>query len=76
MAFSANRQARAYWLLVLPLLGLVLAFYAWPVLGILLLSVTDPEPGLSNYARLFEGGALARILWTTFRVCLPREPFA
>lgn len=70
MGFLGNRQANAYWLLVAPLLVLVIAFYAWPVLGILWLSLTDPEPGLGNYARLFEGGSLARILWTTFRICL------
>jgi putative spermidine/putrescine transport system permease protein len=76
MLLFRNPQANAYWLLVLPLLGLVLAFYAWPVLGILWLSVTDPESGLSNYAKLFEGDALARILWTTFRICLVTTVFS
>jgi putative spermidine/putrescine transport system permease protein len=70
MTFIGNRQANAYWLLVAPLLVLVVAFYAWPVLGILWLSVTDPEPGLGNYAQLFDGGSLRRILWKTFRICL------
>jgi putative spermidine/putrescine transport system permease protein len=70
MTFIGNRQANAYWLLVAPLLVLVIAFYAWPVLGILWLSVTDPEPGLGNYAQLFGSGSLTRILWKTFRICL------
>ena len=70
MTLIGNRQANVYWLLVAPLLVLVLAFYAWPVLGILWLSFTDPEPGLGNYAQLFDGGSLTRILWKTFRICL------
>ncbi|HUS53992.1 MAG TPA: ABC transporter permease [Thermohalobaculum sp.] len=70
MTLIGNRQANVYWLLVAPLLVLVLVFYAWPVLGILWLSFTDPEPGLGNYAQLFDGGSLTRILWKTFRICL------
>lgn len=55
---------------MLPFLALLLAFYLWPILNILWLSVSDPSPGLGNYERLLTSDALARILWTTFRVCL------
>ena len=70
MRFAGIRGAGgAYWLLVAPLLGLVAALYAWPVAEILWLGFSDPEPGLQNYEKLFSGPALARILWTTLRVC-------
>ncbi|WP_282610307.1 ABC transporter permease [Pelagibius sp. Alg239-R121] len=59
-----------YWLLVAPLLLLVMALYAWPVINILWLSVTEPQAGLQNYEKLFASSSLARILWTTLRVCL------
>ena len=58
------------WLLVLPFLAFVLALFLGPILNIMWLSVTDPEPGLGNYAALFSDGPLGGILWTTLRVCL------
>ncbi|MCB1472915.1 MAG: ABC transporter permease [Rhodobiaceae bacterium] len=57
------------WLLVLPFLALVVALFLGPIVDILRLSVTDPEPGLGNYAALMTSDSLARILWTTLRVC-------
>ena len=59
----------AYWLLVTPLLGLVIALYVWPVAEILWLGFTDPTPGLHNYEKLLTRPALAKLLWTTLRVC-------
>ncbi|UXX83061.1 ABC transporter permease [Roseovarius pelagicus] len=53
-----------------PFVIVVLAFYAGPLINILWLSVTDPEPGIGNYQKLYETDALGRILWTTFRICL------
>jgi len=64
-----GRQTLGYWLMVLPLMVLVAAFYGWPLLNILRLSVTDPAPGLGNYAALFRDPALARLIWTTLRIC-------
>lgn len=49
---------------------MVVALYLGPILNILWLSVTDPEPGFSNYAKLTEGDALIRIVWTTVRICI------
>jgi putative spermidine/putrescine transport system permease protein len=54
----------------------VVAFYLGPLVNILWLSVTDPEPGLGNYERLFTTDALVRILWTTFRICLVTTIFS
>ena len=70
MPFAGTHGAGgSYWLLVAPLLGLVIALYALPVAEILWLGFADPEPGLQNYEKLFTGTGLARLLWTTLRVC-------
>ena len=58
------------WLIIAPLLALVTLLYLSPILNILWLSVTDPEPGLGNYAKLGESDALLRIVWTTVRICI------
>ena len=58
------------WLMVLPFLLLVGGLFLGPILNILWLSVTDPMPGLGNYAQLATSDTLGRILWTTLRVCV------
>lgn len=58
------------WLLVLPLLALISVMFAGPLFNIFWLSFTDPEPGLSNYAAIFERQSLQNLVWTTIRVCL------
>lgn len=58
------------WLLVLPFLGMLIALYIGPILNILWLSVTDPEPGLANYAQLATSESLIRIIANTLRICL------
>jgi putative spermidine/putrescine transport system permease protein len=64
-----KRHINPGWLLVAPFFLVLVAFYLGPLVNILWLSLTDPEPGLGNYRRLVESDALARILWTTFRIC-------
>lgn len=64
------------WLLVAPFLVVVLALYLGPLANILWLSLTDPEPGLGNYEALFTKDTLARIMWTTFRICLITTVFS
>lgn len=59
-----------YWLLVAPAVLLVLTLYVAPILNVLLLSVTDPKPGLGNYARIFESDTVANLIWRTIRLCL------
>lgn len=58
------------WLLVLPFVLLVGALFLGPIVNVLWLSVTDPKPGLGNYAQLLTSDSLVRILWTTLRVCV------
>ena len=55
-----TKRLNPYWLLVAPAGLLVLA----------LLSVTDPKPGLGNYAKIFEGDSVAILIWRTIRLCL------
>ena len=55
---------------MVPLFGLIIALYAWPVINILWLGVSDPELGIQNYKLLFTKSSLVKILWTTIRVCL------
>ena len=64
------------WMLVAPFLLVLLAFYFGPLLNILWLSFTDPEPGLVNYEKLVTSDTLARIMWTTFRICLITTAFS
>lgn len=56
------------WLPV-PALLLLLVAYLVPLGGVLLLSVTDPEPSLGNYALLATSPGIARVLGTTARIC-------
>lgn len=63
-----DQQSR-YWLLVMPALMLMTVFYVYPLIQVLWISVTEPEPGLGNYAELFTSGFLHKIWWTTTRIC-------
>lgn len=59
-----------YWLLVAPAVLVLLVLYVAPIFNILWLSVTDPKPGLANYAKIIESDTVARLIWTTIRLCL------
>ncbi|TPM10022.1 ABC transporter permease [Mesorhizobium sp. B2-3-11] len=52
----------------LPAVVLVGLFFVVPVVALLLRSVTDPEPGLQNYAALFGSGTYVRVFLNTFLV--------
>ncbi len=69
MTMLSSRQARGYWLLVAPMVALVTLLYGWPVLNILWLSISEPEPGLGNYAELALNPGLTKLIWTTLRIC-------
>ncbi|CAH2404048.1 ABC transporter permease [Mesorhizobium escarrei] len=51
-----------------PALVLIILFFVVPVVGLLLRSVTEPVPGLQNYATLFGDGTYARVFFNTFLV--------
>ncbi|MDX1422758.1 MAG: ABC transporter permease [Kiloniellales bacterium] len=48
------------------ILGLV---YLLPLVSVLLISFTEPEPGLGNYALIFESPAVLKVAMTTLWVC-------
>ncbi|TIO09912.1 MAG: ABC transporter permease [Mesorhizobium sp.] len=52
----------------LPALILISLFFVVPVVALLLRSVTEPVPGLQNYAILFGDGTYARVFLNTFLV--------
>ena len=47
------RAQAAYWLILLPAVVMLVALYLVPLADVLVTSVTDPKPGLDNYALLF-----------------------
>lgn len=51
-----------------PALVLLLVFFVAPVLGLLLRSVLDPQPGLQNYAEVFGSTTYLRVFVNTFTV--------
>ncbi|WP_376704405.1 ABC transporter permease [Mesorhizobium sp. ISC25] len=53
---------------LLPALILIMLFFVVPVLALLLRSVTEPEPGLQNYAALLGDGTYVRVFFNTFLV--------
>jgi putative spermidine/putrescine transport system permease protein len=62
-------QASLPWLLIAPALLLMSVFYLYPLVQVLLISVTEPAPGLQNFAALTTSASIQRMLLTTLRVC-------
>lgn len=58
-----------YWLLILPAVLMMAGFYLFPLLKVLWISFTEPQPGLANYERLFTSESVQRVLWVTARIC-------
>lgn len=57
------------WWLVLPLMLLIGLLYLLPLVDMLSLSVTEPEPGLANFERVLTARGPVRVLLTTLRIC-------
>jgi putative spermidine/putrescine transport system permease protein len=76
VAVAARAKTRAvsvrtfYWLLVVPALGAMLAFYFFPLARVLWISVTEPRPGLDNYALLWSSASVHNVLLVTARICV------
>ncbi len=54
--------------LLLPCMGVVLLFFAYPLIGVFVRSVSDPAPGLSNYVEIASSRAFRNILRLTVEV--------
>lgn len=68
MAALRSLDVRIFALFILPSLLFVALIFGYPVAKILFISVTDPQPGLGNYALLVENPALRRVFFTTIRI--------
>ena len=67
---TARSVRTFYWLLVAPALVSMLAFYFFPLVRVLWISVTEPRPGLENYALLLTSASVHNVLLTTARICV------
>jgi putative spermidine/putrescine transport system permease protein len=59
-----------YWLLVAPALASMVGLYFFPLAKVLWISVTEPAPGLGNYALLLTSASVQRVLLVTARICI------
>ncbi len=57
-----------YYLMLLPAVLMLLAFFAAPLAGVVVISLTEPRVGLDNYALLFTSSSVQRALITTLRI--------
>jgi putative spermidine/putrescine transport system permease protein len=58
-----------YWLLIMPALAMMVGLYLLPLAKVLWISVTEPRPGLGNYALLFDSETIQHVLRVTARIC-------
>ena len=70
------RAQAAYWLILLPAVLMLVALYLVPLADVLVTSVTDPKPGLDNYALLFTSASVQKTLLTTLRIAAITTLFA
>lgn len=73
---ASGRASLGWWLLLLPAVALVLFFYVAPIVQVLTISFTEPEPGFGNYERLLTSEGVQRVILTTLRICLLTTFFA
>ena len=66
---SRSATLRAWLVLLLPLLVFVLLFYGIPFFGVVEWSVTEPEPGFTQYIRLTQDPLVLSVFIRTFRIC-------
>jgi putative spermidine/putrescine transport system permease protein len=59
-----------WWALLLPAFLLMTVFYVVPILQVLTISVTEPQPGFGNYAALLTNMGVQRVIATTLRICV------
>ncbi len=70
-AAQPRRGFRGFYVLMLaPALVLLLGLYVLPLFGVVLISVTEPRPGLGNYELLLTSASVQRALWTTGRIAV------
>ena len=63
---GAARADLRPWLLLLPLLVFLAGFFLVPLGQVLVMSVTEPEPGLGQFTAIIGDAFFLRVLWQTF----------
>lgn len=66
---NALRRDAGWWALLLPAFLLMTVLYVAPIVQVLAISVTEPQPGFGNYERLLTNAGVQRVIGTTLRVC-------
>lgn len=69
-AAGETRRFRQLLLLLVPILVFLAVFFLWPLVSMLLRSVTDPEPGLHQYWRLAAEPVYLQVMLVTFEIAL------
>lgn len=67
---GGDQLRRFYWLLVLPAVLMMAGLYFFPLAKVLWISVTEPVPGLGNYAKLLTSESVHKVLIVTARICV------
>jgi putative spermidine/putrescine transport system permease protein len=69
-ATTKTRRLRlGYGVLAIPASLFLAIFFLVPIASVLAISVTDPTPGLQNYALLFTRPSVQRVILTTLQIC-------
>jgi putative spermidine/putrescine transport system permease protein len=66
---TGTRRQLGYVVLLAPLPAFLAGVYLLPFLGVVEWSFTLPEPGISQYLRVFSDPIVLGVLWRTLRVC-------
>ena len=61
---------RAFRLLLLPPFAFLAVFFLWPLLWVVLRSVSEPEWGLANYRYIIAEGPYLQVIWITLHTAL------
>lgn len=69
-AAAETRRFRQLLLLLIPILVFLAVFFLWPLVSMLLRSVTDPEAGLHQYWRLAAEPVYLQVMLVTFEIAL------
>jgi len=64
------RRFRPLLLLLVPILLFLAIFFFWPLLSMLVRSVSDPEPTLAHYERLLAEPVYLEVMFVTFQIAL------
>ena len=65
-----NHRIRLALMMTAPAVLLIGLLYLLPLLRILALSLTEAPGAAANYGQLFTSDVIARVMWTTVRICV------